>query len=427
MPIIKDISAREILDCRGFPTLEVKVEIDNGIIGKASVPAGTSKGSYEAYELRDNNFNYYEGQGVTKACHNINHKIRKVLYRTEITNQQKIDQIMIDLDETQNKSKIGGNAILGVSLASARAAAKSLDLPLYQYLNTCFKFQVSSLRLPRPMFNIFNGGKHADTNLDIQEIMIVPLQFSSFKEMVEVGAKVFHTLKTVLKNRGLDTDTGTEGGYAPDISSTLEAIELIIEAIKEAGLTIKQMALALDIGAATLYDKRKKSYIFKLDESFLNSTQLLTLYQDWIKKYPIVSFEDPFDENDWPAWSCFQEELKRLSYGKNKKEILLVGDDLFTTNVKRLKKGIQKKAVTAIIIKPNQIGTLTETMNCIRLAKRNNYKIIISHRSGDTNDTFIADLAVGIGAQYIKAGSLSRGERVAKYNRLMEIEEELLQ
>ena len=473
---IKSIQAREILDSRGDPTIEVEVILENGLKAKASVPSGASTGSFEALELRDNDPKRYDGKGVLMACQNVNKKINQTLKGIDVTRQQEIDQRMIELDGTKNKSKLGANAILGVSLACCRAGAEAMNLPLYKYIQESQMSNVKCQMLPTPMFNIFNGGKHADTNLDFQEFMVVPLPLSlrgatrrSFakqnvdgerrsnpvvnnittglrslsrakrgispafllknagllamttKQMIEMGTEIFHSLGKVLKSHGLDTDLGNEGGYAPDILSSEEAIELILEAIKKAGYQAgKDISLATDVGASTLYNKKTKKYILKADKLSLTRDQLIEFYLDWIKKYPIISIEDPLYEDDWEGWRSLMSNVKcQMS------NVTIVGDDLFTTNTERLKKGIEMGAANAIIIKPNQIGTLTETIDCIKMAKEAGYKIIVSHRSGETNDSFIADLAVASGADFIKAGAPSRGERVAKYNRLMEIEDNL--
>lgn len=460
---IKSIQAREILDSKGDPTLETEIILGNGLKVKASVPSGVSVGAHEALELRDNDPKRYNGKGVLLACESVNKKISKALKGVDVTKQQEIDQKMIELDGTKNKSKLGANAILSVSLACCRAGALTSGLPLYKYIRE--KYQMSSVKrqmLPTPMFNIFNGGKHADTNLDFQEFMTVPIRMSheylridneySFGKMLEMGTEVFHSLGDVLRSHGLDTDLGNEGGYAPNILLSEEAIELILEAIKKAGYEAgKDIFLATDAGASILYNKRRKKYILKADKLTLNRDQLIDFYLNWIKRYPFISIEDPFWEEDWMGWQILNSKFQILnskfsnykqislpqqdsSYIRefNNKEqdnfqfsisnLLVVGDDLFTTNIERLKKGIEMKAANAIIIKPNQIGTLTETIDCVKLAKKAQYKIICSHRSGETNDTFIADLAVAVGADFIKAGAPSRGERVAKYNRLMEIE-----
>ena len=415
---IKSISALEILDSRGNPTVQTEVELENGVKAKSSVPSGTSTGTYEALELRDKNKNRYGGMGVQKAVDNVNKKIAKLLRGSDVSNQKEIDNKMIKLDGTENKSKLGANAVLSVSLACLKAGALAKNLPLYQYIRETFNLSLTDYKLPIPMFNIFNGGKHADTNLDFQEYMIVPVKNTTFGERLRMGAEVFHELAHVLKERGYDTDVGLEGGYAPDVQSSIEVVEMILKAIKQAGYKAKSdVSLALDVGASSLYDKRKKEYVFKLDGTFLDSHKLIELYREWIKKYPIISIEDGLDEDDWLGWEIMSKEIGN--------KVQLVGDDLFATNQKKLKEGIKLKIAEAVIIKPNQIGTVTETIEFYKLARENNYKTVVSHRSGETNDDFIADLSVALNSDFIKAGSLSRGERLAKYNRLLEIEKEL--
>jgi len=417
MAKIKNIIAREILDSRGNPTVETKVILDDGTMAKASVPSGASTGIHEAWELRDGDKSRYEGQGVLAAIQNVNTKIAPSLKGLDINNQEKIDRIMIELDGTENKKELGANAILSVSLASARAAAISSGLELYEYIAKTFGFS-ENFKMPTPSFNIFNGGKHADTNLDFQEFMILPLKNASFKEKVRMGAEIFHELGRVLKKSGFDTDVGNEGGYAPDIESSIQAIELIIASIINAGYAPgKEIGLGIDVGSSGLYNPETKNYIFKLDHANFKSTTLVGLYQEWFRKYPIISIEDGLAEDDWAGWRELTDELGR--------EMMLIGDDLFVTNIKRLRQGLKEKVANAILIKLNQVGTLTETIECVKLAKKHNYKIMVSHRSGETCDDFIADLAVAISAEFIKSGSLCRGERLSKYNRLMEIEENI--
>jgi enolase len=419
MPKIKQITAREILDSRGNPTIETKIVLDNGITAKASVPSGASTGAHEACELRDGDQKRYGGLGVLKAIKNIEAKIAPKLKGVDIAKQEAIDEIMIKLDGTKNKKKLGANAILSVSLACARAGATAKKMELYEYIASSFKFQVSSFKLPAPSFNIFNGGKHADTNLDFQEFMVLPLKKISFAEKVRMGAEIFHELGYVLKKAGFDTDVGNEGGYAPDIASSIQAIELIMAAIINAGYNPgEDVGLGVDVGSSELYNPATKKYIFKLDQANFTNTNLANLYYEWFRKYPIISIEDGLAEDDWQGW--------RELTGRLGGEIMLIGDDLFATNIARLRQGLKERAANAILIKPNQVGTLTETVECVKLAQKHNYKIMVSHRSGETCDDFIADLAVAVGADYIKAGSLSRGERLAKYNRLMEIEENLI-
>ncbi len=423
MPKIKKIIAREILDSRGNPTIETYVFLDNGLKAKASVPSGASTGVHEALELRDEDVKRYEGLGVLKAVKNVEKKIAPELIGFSITEQEKIDDLMIKLDGTKAKSKLGANAILSVSLACARAAALSLDLELYEYISRTYELGApkdgKSYKLPTPCFNIFNGGKHADTNLDFQEFMVIPVLNTSIKEKVRIGSEIFHSLGRVLKKAGFDTDVGNEGGYAPNINSSIQAIELIMASAVQAGFKSgSEIALGVDVGSSQLYNKTDGKYVFKLDQASFTSDTLTNLYYEWFRKYPIIYIEDGLAEDDWEGWQKLNKELGS--------EIMLVGDDLFVTNVERLRRGLKERAANAILIKLNQVGTLTETIDCIKLAKKHNYKIIISHRSGETSDDFIADLAVAAQADYIKAGSLSRGERVAKYNRLMEIEEQLI-
>ncbi|MDP2736859.1 MAG: phosphopyruvate hydratase [bacterium] len=420
MPKIKKITAREILDSRGNPTVEACVLLDNNVSAKASVPSGASTGVHEAVELRDDDDNKrYGGLGVLNAVKNVEKKIAPKLAGVEITKQAEIDDLMIELDGTKNKSKLGANAILSVSLACARAGALAKDMELYEYISKSYELRAASCeQMPTPCFNIFNGGKHADTNLDFQEFMIIPVIKTSLKEKVRIGAEIFHSLGQVLRQAGFDTDVGNEGGYAPDIVSSIQAIELIMAATIKAGYKPGgQIGLGIDVGSSQLYNKADGKYIFKLDRASFTSSTLVGLYYEWFRKYPIISIEDGLAEDDWAGWRELNKELGS--------DIMLVGDDLFATNLERLRKGIKERAANAILIKPNQVGTLTETIACIKLAQAHNYKIMVSHRSGETTDDFIADLAVAVGANYIKAGSLARGERVVKYNRLMEIEDQL--
>jgi len=416
---IKDINAREILDSRGNPTIETKITLENGLSAKASVPSGASTGIYEAYELRDGDKKRYGGQGVLQAVKNVNTEIFKALKGVKVTDQEKIDKIMIDLDGTDNKKRLGANAILSVSMAVARVAALSEGQELYEYIATTFKFDKKKIALPTPSFNIFNGGKHADTNLDFQEFMIMPMKNISFKEKVRMGAEIFHELGHVLKSRDMDTDVGNEGGYAPDIYNSVQAIEMIIAAMINAGYKPgEDIGLGIDVGSSELYDREAKKYIFKLDRAKFSASNLIGLYNEWLRKFPIISIEDGLDQDDWEGWRELTKELGG--------HMLLIGDDLFVTNSNRLRTGLKEKVANAILIKLNQVGTLLETIDCIKLAQKHNYKLMISHRSGETTDDFIADLAVAVGAEYIKSGSLSRGERLAKYNRLMEIEDLLI-
>lgn len=405
---IKNIIAREILDSRGNPTVEADVILENGIIGRASVPSGASTGSKEAIELRDNEKRYL-GKGVQKAISNINGPIRKSLIGKDSSNQQEIDEIMIKLDGTPNKSNMGANAILAVSIANLKASAKAQKTSLFKYIET-------GTKLPAPMINIINGGAHANNKLDFQEFMIIP-KFATMKERIQAASEIFHTLKEILKSKHLNTSVGDEGGFAPDLKSNEEALKLIIKAIKKADyLPGENIFLALDIAASELV--KGKKYILEAEDKKLTSKELIKYYKKLVKKYPIISLEDPLAEDDWEGFKLLTDQLGD--------KIQIVGDDLFVTNKKYLKQGIDKNIANAILIKPNQIGTVTETLETINLAKSANYKTIISHRSGETEDTFIADLAVATNAGQIKTGSMSRGERICKYNRLLRIEEELL-
>jgi enolase 1/2/3 len=419
MPKIEKITAREILDSRGNPTVSTTIFLSDNKYYFASVPSGASTGSSEAYELKDKDNSRYHGLGVLEAVKNVNTKINKLLKGEDISDPKSIDQKMLELDGTDNKMNLGANAIIAVSLAINKAAAGSSNLPLYKFINEYYDF-VSDPKLPVPLVNIFNGGKHASTNLDFQELWIIPERFSTFRERLRVSSEIFHEFGKVLSENGYDTDLGNEGGYAPDLKETNDAWEMIIEAIKRAGYD-GQISLGLDAGASTFYNKHSQKYKIKLDRKDLSATQMINYYMDWIKKYPIKYLEDPLDENDWDSW----QELKK-TVDLSQKDIIVIGDDLFTTNVQRLQKGIDNNTANGIIIKPNQIGTISETINCIKLAQDNKFSIIISHRSGETCDDFIADLAVGSGAEHIKTGSISRGERICKYNRLLAIEEELL-
>lgn len=413
MSKIKDLKAREILDSRGFPTIEVECYLTTGEIGRASIPAGASKGKYEALELRDNEKRYF-GKGVKRAIRNIEEIIKKELIGLDILNQKKIDKLLIELDGTENKSKLGANVLLGVSLACAKAASAYCQLPLYRYLGG-----VNTFLMPVPYFNIINGGLHAGNNLDIQEYMIVPLGIETFRERLRAGVEVFHTLKNILKKEGKSIGIGDEGGFACDFKSNEEPLRYLVRAIEETGYEVgKEIFLAIDAAASNFYYEEEKIYLLKLEEKKLTKEELINYYEDWIDNYPIISIEDGLSEEDWEGWQKLTERLKE--------KIQLIGDDIFVTNIRRLKKGIEKKVANGILIKPNQIGTLTETIECINFAKENNYKVMISHRSGETEDSFIADLAVATNAGQIKAGAPQRGERIIKYNQLLRIEEEIL-
>jgi len=411
MTQIDHIHAREILDSRGNPTVEAEVRLDDGTVGRAAVPSGASTGEHEAVELRDGDPKRYGGKGVLKAVNNVNGPIANALKGMDPRDQGEVDRVLIELDDTPNKSNLGANAMLAVSLAAARAAANSQRLPLYRYLGG-----QSANTLPVPMMNIINGGAHADNNVDFQEFMIVPAGAKKFGEALRMGAEIFHTLKSVLKKKGYATSVGDEGGFAPNLKSNEEAIETILDAIAQSGYEAgSDVLLALDPAASEFYDG--EFYVFKKsDGRKLSSHQMVSFWSDWIERYPIVSIEDGMAENDWEGWKILTEELGGIQ---------LVGDDLFVTNTKFLRTGIERGVANSILIKVNQIGTLTETLDCINLAKTNAYTTIISHRSGETEDPFIADLAVATNAGQIKTGSLSRSDRIAKYNQLLRIEEEL--
>lgn len=412
MSWIDQVGAREILDSRGNPTVEAEVTLVGGELGRAAVPSGASTGEHEAVELRDGDKKRYGGKGVLKAVRNVNEIIARALEGMDALDQTEIDQALIALDGTPTKSKLGANALLAVSLATARAAAAYLEVPLYRYLGG-----PSARTLPVPMMNIINGGAHADNNVDFQEFMVVPVGATTFREALQIGAEVFHTLKAVLKKRGYATSVGDEGGFAPNLRSNDEAIETILEAISQAGYASgRDCLLALDPAASEFYDG--KSYVFKKsDKRKLSSAEMVAYWKSWTEQYPIVSIEDGMAENDWNGWKTLTDELGQ--------HVQLVGDDLFVTNTAFLRKGIELGVANSILIKVNQIGTLTETFECIELAKTHGRTAVISHRSGETEDPFIADLAVATNAGQIKTGSLSRTDRIAKYNQLLRIEEDL--
>jgi enolase len=412
MTNIAEIKARQVLDSRGNPTVEAEVQLIGGVIGRAIVPSGASTGEHEAVELRDDDPNHYLGKGVLKAVENVNGEIADALGNFDASDQRAIDQKMIELDGTENKGRLGANAILAVSMATARAAAQEYGLPLYRYLGGA-----GANTLPTPMMNILNGGAHADNNVDFQEFMVMPVGAPSFSEALRWGVEVFHTLKGVLKKRGYNTAVGDEGGFAPSVKSNVEAIEVVLEAISKAGYKPgEEIAIALDPAASEFYENGK--YVFKKsDKSAKSSDDMVRFWAKWADDYPIVSLEDGLSEDDWDGWANLTKELG----GK----LQLVGDDLFVTNVQFLQEGIDKGVANSILIKVNQIGTVSETLDAIDLARRNGYTSIISHRSGETEDTFIADLAVATGAGQIKTGSASRTDRIAKYNQLLRIEEEL--
>lgn len=411
MARIVDVKAREILDSRGNPSVEAEVYLSSGVVGSAMVPSGASTGEREAIELRDGDKSRYLGKGVLTAVNNVNTEIREAVIGMDANNQEALDQKMIDLDGTNAKSRLGANAILGVSLAAARAAAQEADKQVYQFLNTSGEFI-----LPVPMMNIINGGSHADNSVDLQEFMILPVGAPTFREAIRYGAEVFHNLAKVLKGRGLATTVGDEGGFAPNLRSNEEAIEVILEAIHNAGYTAgKDIYLGMDAAASEYFHDDK--YVLSAENRSFTSAEMVDFLSVWVDKYPIISIEDGLDENDWAGWKLLTEKLGN--------KIQLVGDDLFVTNPAILKEGIDKGIANSILIKVNQIGTLTETLAAINLAKASGYSSIVSHRSGETEDTTIADLVVATGTGQIKTGSLSRSDRVAKYNRLMKIEDEL--
>lgn len=414
MSIIVNIHARQILDSRGNPTVEVEVLTSNCTLGIAAVPSGASTGKHEAVELRDGDKNRFLGKGVLKAIHNINEIIFPELKNKSVFDQKMIDKKMIELDGTDNKSKLGANAILGVSLAVAKAAAQEAGLPLYSYIGG-----VSANMLPVPMMNILNGGSHADNSIDFQEFMIMPFGANSFSEALRMGVEVFHHLKTVLKKKGLSTNVGDEGGFAPNIGSNEEAVETVLKAIEAAGYKPgEDIYLAMDAASTEFYNEQEGVYHFhKSSGEKLTSLEMVAYWKDWVKKYPIISIEDGLAEDDWNGWMELTKELGN--------KIQLVGDDLFVTNVHRLKKGINEKIANSILVKVNQIGTLSETIDAVTLAKNNSYTAVISHRSGETEDTTIADLAVAMNTGQIKTGSASRTDRISKYNQLLRIEEEL--
>ena len=411
MSVIELVYAREVLDSRGNPTVEVEVALESGAVGRAIVPSGASTGAFEAVELRDGDKGRYIGKGVEKAVANVNEIIAPELEGMDAFDQPAVDALMIELDGTHNKGKLGANAILGVSMAVARAAAEELGLPLFQYIGG-----VNAKQLPVPMMNILNGGEHADNSVDVQEFMILPVGAKSFREGLRMGAEVFHSLKKVLSERGLACGVGDEGGFAPNLGSNREALELIVEAIEKAGYKPgDDVRLGLDVAATEMYDKETKLYDLKHEGKKLTAEQMVDLYEEWVNNFPIVTIEDGLDEEDWDGWKVLTERLG--------KKVQLVGDDLFVTNTERLERGIEAGVANSILIKVNQIGTITETLDAIEMAKRAGYTAVISHRSGETEDTTIADLAVAVNAGQIKTGAPSRTDRVAKYNQLLRIEE----
>lgn len=414
---IEDVSAMQVLDSRGNPTIQVKVKLESGAEGISMVPSGASTGSFEACELRDGDMNEYNGLSVNKAVRNVNELIGNEIIGMNVFNQRELDEIMIKLDGTKNKEKLGANAILGTSIAISRAAANSLEIPLYKYLGG-----INGKVIPMPMMNILNGGKHANNTLSIQEFMIVAIGGKNFKEIMEMSVKVYKKLKEILKSKGLVTAVGDEGGFAPDLEDDEEAIKIIINAIEEAGYKEEEdFKIALDIASTEMYEEAKKigkdGYYFWKTNKLLSKEEMIEYIIDLVKKYPIISVEDGLAEEDWESWNVLTKEIG--------KDVQLVGDDLFVTNKERLKRGIEENIANAILIKPNQIGTITETLDTIRSANKNGYKTVISHRSGETEDTFIADLAVAVNAGQIKTGAPCRTDRVCKYNRLLNIENEI--
>lgn len=414
---IKNVEALEVLDSRGNPTVQVEVVTEGGFLGVAIVPSGASTGSFEAVELRDNDKNRYLGKGVSKAVENVNKKISRKLIDMNVYDQRSIDRELIELDDTLNKSNLGANAILGVSLAVAKAAASSLGMELYNYIGG-----INANKLPVPMMNILNGGKHSDNNINIQEFMIMPVGSITFAERLKRGVEVYHTLKKVLKDRGYSVGVGDEGGFAPNLENEEDALDAIVEAIKKSGYEPgKDICLALDVASTEMYDEAKRigkdGYYFWKTDLYKTKQEMIQYLVDLVEKYPIISIEDGLAEEDWESWKELTQKLGN--------KIQLVGDDLFVTNIKRLQRGIKENVANSILIKPNQIGTLTETLDTIKEAKEKGYKTIISHRSGETEDTTIADLAVAINAGQIKTGAPCRTDRVAKYNRLLNIEAQL--
>ena len=411
MSIIQSVQGRQILDSRGNPTVEVEVELMDGSFGRAAVPSGASTGAHEAWELRDGDKSVFLGKGVTKAIENVNGEIADALIGHDAVQQREIDKLMLDLDGTPNKKRLGANAILGASLAVSKAAASFVQLPLYRYLGGA-----AAHILPAPMMNIVNGGEHADNSVDVQEFMVMPLGFDTFSEALRAGVEVFHHLKKVLSSRSLNTAVGDEGGFAPDLGSNQEALDLIMEAIDKAGYKAgEQISIALDVAATEFYDAEAK--VYSIDGKKLSGPEMVDFLADWVAKYPICSIEDGCSEDDWESWKLLTDKVGDKTQ--------LVGDDLFVTNVERLQRGIDEGIGNSILIKVNQIGSLSETIDAIQLAGRNGYTSISSHRSGETEDATIADLAVGLSTGQIKTGSASRSDRMAKYNQLLRIEEEL--
>lgn len=430
MSKIQKIYAREILDSRGDPTVEVEVTLESGVKSLAAVPSGASTGKYEAVELRDGDKERYQGKGVSRAVDNVNEEIQEALLGKEAENQKEIDEIMIKLDGTENKSRLGANAILGVSLAVCRASAIEKGVPLYKYIKETFKISNTKYYLPVPMFNVLNGGQHSDSGLSIQEFKIIPSGIKSFKEQLRAGSEIFHALKKILESNEQKTSVGDEGGFAPNLESNTQALEVICQAIKEAGYTLgSQINIGLDAAASSFFNENENQYLLEPEKVSLSRESLINLYKEWIDKYSVISVEDGLNEDDWEGWEILTKKLEEKDplpeVSKVIGRYMTIGDDLLVTNVKRLKKAIETKACNSVLIKVNQIGTLSETIECIKLAHKNKMKTVVSHRSGETTDDFISDLAVGTGSEFMKSGSLSRGERLCKYNRLSRIEEEI--
>ena len=419
MSKIETIEAREILDSRGNPTVEVQVGLSSGVTAIAAVPSGASTGTFEALELRDGDAMRYGGLGVQKAVANVNGPLREALVGMEAEdNQQEIDAAMLHLDGTENKSKFGANAILGISLAVCRAAAKEKKMPLYAYIGAIARIGTQTINTPIPMFNVLNGGKHSDSGLCIQEFKIIPIGITTFPEQLRAGSEIFHALKKLLEKNGYSSGVGDEGGFSPKLESNAQALAFIVEAIGLSGYQAgTEVCIGLDAAASSFYDGQSNKYIIQPEGMALDSAQLIDLYKQWINTYHIISLEDGLAEEDWSGWKSMNEQLGETT--------MLIGDDLLVTNVKRLEKAIEEKACNSVLIKVNQIGTLSETIACIKLAKEHSMRTVVSHRSGETTDDFIADLAAGCGCEFMKSGSLSRGERICKYNRLLKINSEL--
>ncbi|MEI6650647.1 MAG: phosphopyruvate hydratase [Candidatus Moraniibacteriota bacterium] len=421
MSKISEVVAREILDSRGNPTVEVKVVLEDGTVGVAGVPSGASTGKFEAVELRDGDKARYQGLGVLQAVTNVNGELREAVLGLDAADQAALDKKMIDLDGTENKGRLGANAILGISLAAARAQAKSAGVPLYRHIRSLAGLPETIDTFPVPMFNVINGGKHADSGLSVQEFKLVPFGVETYPEQLRAGSEIFHSLKKILENDGLSTGVGDEGGFAPHLESHAHALETLHQAITAAGYAPgKDVHIGLDVAASSFYDEKEEQYFLLPENVKLSRESIVNMYRDWIAKYSVISIEDGLNEEDWSGWAQMREKLEKEPAGWGRK-VMLIGDDLLVTNPKRLEKAIAEQSCNAVLIKVNQIGTLSETIECMNLARKNGYDAVVSHRSGETVDDFIADLSVGAGAGFIKTGSLSRGERLAKYNRLLAI------